>query len=51
MGAIIMFARKSKNQCLFYLLPSYELSAYFRWFAVNKLMRMEVFHTGLVYYP
>ena len=50
MGALIRFGRKSKNQCLFYLLPSYELSAYFRLFAVGKSLRIEVFHTGLVYY-
>ena len=50
MGALIRFGRKSKNQCLFYLLSSYELSAYFRWFAVGKSLRIEVFHTGLVYY-
>ena len=50
MGALIRFDRKSKNLCLFYLLSSYELSAYFCWFAVGKSLRIEVFHTGLLYY-
>ena len=50
MGALIRFGRKSKNQCLFYLLSSYKLSAYFHWFAVSESLRVEVFNTGLVYY-
>ena len=47
MGALIRFG---KSQCLFYLLSSYELSAYFRLFAVSKSLRIELFYTGLVYY-
>ena len=43
-------AEKAKITVFFYLLSSYELSAYFRWFAVGKSLRIEVFHTGLVYY-
>ena len=50
MGALIRFGRKSKNQCLFLFLSSYKLSVYFRCFAVSKSLRIEVFHTGLVYY-
>ena len=50
MGALIRFARKAKINVFFCLLPSYELPAYFRWFAVSKPLRIEVFHTGLVYY-
>ena len=49
MGALIRFGRKSKNQFLFLFLSSYELSAYFRWFAVSKSLHIEVFHTGLLY--
>ena len=44
-GALI-----SKNHCFFYLLSSHELSGYFPWFAVRKSLRIEVFHTSLVYY-
>ena len=43
-------AEKAKINVFFYLLSSYELSAYFRWFAVGKSLRIEVFHTGLLYY-
>ena len=50
MGALIRFARKAKINVFFCLLPSYELPAYFRWFVVSKPLRIEVFHTGLVYY-
>ena len=50
MEALIRFARKAKINVFFCLLPSYELPAYFRWFAVSKPLRIEVFHTGLVYY-
>ena len=50
MGALLRFGRKSKIKVFFCLLSSYELSAYFRWFAVSKPLRIEVFHTGLVYY-
>ena len=44
-GALI-----SKNHCFFYLLSSHELSGYFTWFVVRKSLRIEVFHTSLVYY-
>ena len=50
MGVLISFGRKAKINVFFYLLPSYELSAYFRWFAVSKPLRIELFHTDLVYF-
>ena len=50
MGALIRFGRKSKIKVFFCLLSSYELSAYFRWFAVSKPLRIELFHTDLVYF-
>ena len=43
-------AEKAKLNVFLYLLSSYELSAYFRCFAVSKSLRIEVFRTGLVYY-
>ena len=43
-------AEKAKINVFFYLLSSYELLAYFHWFAVSKSLRTEVFHSGLVYY-
>ena len=50
MAALIRFGRKIKINVFFYLLSSYNFSAYFRWFAVSESLRIEVFHTGLVYY-
>ena len=45
-----VWAEKAKIDVFFYLLSSYKLSAYFRWFSVSESLRIEVFHTGLVYY-
>ena len=50
MGALISFGRKSRNHCFFYLISPHELSGYFPWFVVRKSLRIEVFHTGLVYH-
>ena len=49
-GALIRFGRKSKKQCIFYLLSSCELPGYFPWFVVSTSLRIEVFHIDLVYY-
>ena len=50
MGVLIRFGTKTKINVFFYLLSSYNLSAYFRWFAASESLRIEVFHTDLVYY-
>ena len=50
MGAQLNLAEKAKINVFFYLLSSYKLSAYFGWFAISESLRIEVFHTGLVYY-
>ena len=42
--------KKQQSMSFFYLVSSYELFGYFLWFAVNKSLCIEVFHTGLVYY-
>ena len=51
-GTQIRFSKKSNNQCVFYLLLFYYVTfrLFFLTFLVSKLQRIEVFHTGLVYY-
>ena len=39
-----------RQQSCFYLLSSYELLGSFARLVVSKSLRIEVFHTGLVYY-